>query len=458
MDVSRHGDNYRCFVETFGGIAFRTKIGEYKPEFFHGSVEKITGYCEQDFINGNPLWTAIVHPDDRNLLEKEAVYIDTDPSYFKEKSYRIIHKNGEIRWVKEILKATPDEKGRPCYLNGTIFDVTASKALELNNLKNENFLENVFSAIQDGICVIDRNLKIIKVNSAMELFYPEHFPLTGKSSSEIFYTGSESEFWCPAQKSLEDGAVHEKVFPYYKSNEPNGWIQIFSFPIRDHSGDITGVIEHIKDVTGKIEAETDLKRSVIRLRRMLDGGISAIAKLVEKRDPYTSGHQQRVTELAVAIAKIMGKNTETIDCIRTASTIHDIGKMYVPAEILGKPTKLNELEFNLIREHPFAAFDVLREIDFPWPVADIVLQHHERKDGSGYPKGLKGNEICQEAQIIAVADSIEAMTSHRPYRPAKGLDKSLKELTLESADKLDSNVIESCIKLFLEEGFSFTTH
>ncbi len=458
MNISRRSDNYRYFIETFGGIAFRTKIGKYKPDFFHGAVKKITGYNEEDFIKGTPAWNEIVHPDDIHLLQKESEVIEKKANYCKEKSYRIIHKNGSIRWVRETIKVTPDEKGQPCYLSGTIFDITELKAVEENYLENARFLENIFSAIQDGICVIDKDLKIVKVNRAMKEYYSHCAPILGKTCSEVYNQDCSSDSWCPAEKSLADGKIHNKIIPYFSDGDSKGWMQVFSFPMKNSSGKIEGVIEHVKDISKRMHAEASLKRSILKLRGMLDGGISAIAKLVEKRDPYTSGHQQRVTELAVAIAKAMGIKKDRIDCIRTSSIIHDIGKMYIPAEILGKPSKLNNLEFNLIREHPSAAYDVLKEIDFPWPVADIVLQHHERMDGSGYPHGLTGNDICQEAQIIAVADSIEAMTSHRPYRPAMDLEKSLKELAIEKEGVLNREIVETCSMLFLEKKFNFSIH
>jgi len=172
------------------------------------------------------------------------------------------------------------------------------------------------------------------------------------------------------------------------------------------------------------------------------------------RDPYTARHQERVTELACAIAREMGIPDGQIEGIHAAGLMHDIGKIAVPTEILTKPGKLNDLEFSLIRRHPQVAYDILKGIEFPWPIADIVLQHHERLNGSGYPNGLKGDEILLEARILTVADVVEAISSHRPYRPALGLDAALDEIKQGRGMLYDPDVVDTCLSVF-EEGFSF---
>ncbi|MBN1473490.1 MAG: HD domain-containing protein, partial [Syntrophaceae bacterium] len=174
---------------------------------------------------------------------------------------------------------------------------------------------------------------------------------------------------------------------------------------------------------------------------------------VETRDPYTSGHQRRVSDLARAIAKQMNLPVDQIDGIRMAASIHDLGKISIPAEILSMPRKLSKLEFELIKTHPQAGFDIIKDIDFPWPIADIILQHHERIDGSGYPQGLSGKDILVEARILAVADVVEAMASYRPYRPGLGLDKALEEIAQNKNILYDAKAVEACLKLFKEKGY-----
>jgi putative nucleotidyltransferase with HDIG domain len=191
------------------------------------------------------------------------------------------------------------------------------------------------------------------------------------------------------------------------------------------------------------------------LRKTLEDTIRVVGLTTEMRDPYTAKHQQQVTDLACAIAREMSIPEGRIEGIHAAGLMHDIGKISIPAEILTKPAKLTDLEVGLIKTHPQVAYDILKGIEFPWPVADIVLQHHERRDGSGYPNGLKGDEIMLEARILAVADVVEAMSSHRPYRPARGLDKALEEIK-ENAGKLyDPKIVDACLKLFANGIFKF---
>ena len=191
------------------------------------------------------------------------------------------------------------------------------------------------------------------------------------------------------------------------------------------------------------------------LEHLLEETVAALSSAVEKRDPYTAGHQRRVTQLACAIAKELHLSKKQISGIGMAAIIHDIGKLYVPAEILSKPSGLNEAELTLIKIHPQIGYDILKSIEFPWPIAEAILQHHERIDGSGYPQGLKGDEIILEARIIAVADVIEAMASHRPYRPALGINKAIEEVSQKRGLLYDPKIVDVCLKLFEKNLFTF---
>ena len=202
-------------------------------------------------------------------------------------------------------------------------------------------------------------------------------------------------------------------------------------------------------------ADDTLQSTIDLLERTVQGAIQTLAFLAETRDPYTAGHQRRVTELAEALAGTMGVNGERRHLIHAAGTLHDLGKTAVPTEILTKPGRLTPAEFELIRVHPRTGFEILAGIEFPWPVADVVLQHHERIDGSGYPGGLAGSEIRLEARILAVADVVEAMSSHRPYRPALGLDQALDEIADNRGTLYDADVSDACRDIFAA-GFSFS--
>jgi putative nucleotidyltransferase with HDIG domain len=197
------------------------------------------------------------------------------------------------------------------------------------------------------------------------------------------------------------------------------------------------------------------KEAFDKLQRTLDETVYALALTTEKRDPYTAGHQQRVAQLSCAIAKEIGMPEDQIEGTRVAGVLHDIGKISVPAEILSKPGRITEIEFSIIKTHAQVGYDILKTIEFPWPVAQIMLQHHERMDGSGYPAGLTGKDILQEARILNVADPVEAMTSHRPYRPALGVEKALEEISNKKGVSYDMEVVGACLKLFQEKMFKF---
>jgi PAS domain S-box-containing protein/putative nucleotidyltransferase with HDIG domain len=215
-----------------------------------------------------------------------------------------------------------------------------------------------------------------------------------------------------------------------------------------------GIIALETRAQGRKSAE-ELQRSYKKLRKIFEQTVNALASAVGKRDPYTTDHQRRVTILACTIAKEMGLSDEQINGLRLAGMLHDIGKLAVPSEILSKPTRLSEAEFTIIKTHPRVASDILRAIEFPWPIAEIVLQHHERIDGSGYPQGLSNNSILLEARILAIADVVEAISSHRPYRPAYSLEYTLEEISKNKGVIYDPEIVDICLRLFRDREFRF---
>ncbi|MCE5262780.1 MAG: HD domain-containing protein [Deltaproteobacteria bacterium] len=232
----------------------------------------------------------------------------------------------------------------------------------------------------------------------------------------------------------------------------------FSFncaPNIAEDGHVDGLVGIFKDVTDLRRSEVALKKSYEKLQLALSGTISVISLIVESRDPYTAGHQGRVAELASAIARELGLSEERVQMIHMAGLIHDIGKINVPAEILSRPGKLNALEFSLIKAHPETGYGILSKVDFPAPIAQIVYQHHEKMDGSGYPLMISGDQIILEARIITVADVVEAMAGHRPYRPALGIEKALEEIQLGRGIVYDAAVADACISLFKTNRFHF---
>jgi len=201
-------------------------------------------------------------------------------------------------------------------------------------------------------------------------------------------------------------------------------------------------------------AQYKVRQQLTQLQDNLGDTVQAMAAIVEMRDPYTSGHQLRVANLAVAIARQMQLPDDQVNAIHLAGILHDLGKIQIPSEILSKPGKISDAEFGLIKGHPQAGHDILKGINFPWPIARMVLQHHERMDGSGYPQGQKGDDILLEARILSVADVVEAIAAHRPYRPGLGIDAALAEITKQRGIYFDPAVVDACLALFRERNYS----
>jgi PAS domain S-box-containing protein/putative nucleotidyltransferase with HDIG domain len=313
----------------------------------------------------------------------------------------------------------------------------------------ENSMEGIFQSTPEGryitinpalarIFGYDVPQEMIDVTSDMgqQRVNPEdHLRLKGLYEKQDFVEGFETQVY------RKDG---EKV-----------WISMNTRVVRDPQGCILYYEGTVDDITARKLAEEQLKQSLEKLRRTLTQTASALASALEKRDPYTAGHQQRVALLACMIADEMGFSREQIEGIRVAGVLHDIGKIFVPSDILSKPGKLISFEMSLVQTHADVGYDILKEVEFPWPIAQIVLQHHEKLDGSGYPQGLKGEEILLEARIIAVADVMEAIASHRPYRPAHGIDVAIENIEDHRGTFYDADVVDACLKVFKDGRIKF---
>ena len=263
------------------------------------------------------------------------------------------------------------------------------------------------------------------------------------------------------KEALERGYRSSAAFPIMNEDKVIGTVNIYSSQ-RDFFGkeEVRFLEEAAGDIAIGIRSlrlERELKKTVEELEKTTEGIIFTVSKIVEARDPYTAGHQKKVAELARAIAREMKLPKDKVEGVYMAGMIHDIGKIYVPSEILSKPGRLNQIEFSLIKTHSQYGYNMLKDIDFPWPVALSILQHHERVDGSGYPQGLKGDEIILEAKILAVADVVEAISSHRPYRPSLGIDKALEEIEENRGKLYDPEVVDACLRVFRKRGFKFSS-
>lgn len=314
----------------------------------------------------------------------------------------------------------------------------------------ERWLSTILRSIGDGVVVTDQSDRVSFMNAVAE-------HLTGWTQSDILdkpvggflqIQGKPAPGEDPADVTVNESLLTTKdgaSIPIEQSISP----------IHGEKMDIFGHIYIFRDIRRRKKAEEELRESYARHQKALAGSIQAIGLTIEMRDPYTAGHQHRVSKLSQAIAGEMGLDNTRIEGVKMAGDIHDIGKIYVPAEILSKPGKLSEIEMSIIRTHSQVGYDILKNIEFPWPISQIVYQHHERQDGTGYPNKLKGDEILLEARIISVADVVEAMSSHRPYRPAPGIEKALAEIQRGRGVQYDSVVVDACFRLFQEKSFVF---
>ncbi len=317
-----------------------------------------------------------------------------------------------------------------------VSESSGEKAIE--RLKNEEFNLIILDVIMPDMDGMKTFEQIRKINPDVPVIM-----LSGKASTEkavyLMKMGAYDYITKPVEQAKEVSLRVERAI------EKNQLI------IQNR-----GLLERLKQANMELEADKKLLgEKSKRLQRALEGTVNSLASMVEMKDLYTADHQLRVASLACVIADEMGLPEEEIEAIRTAAVIHDIGKVSVPAEILSKPCKLSEEEMNLVRRHPGVAYNILKRIEFPWPVAEIVFQHHERIDGSGYPRGFLLKEICRGARILGVADVVEAMTSHRPYRAALGLDKALEEISWNKGILYDPEVVDACLRLFTKKRFKF---
>jgi PAS domain S-box-containing protein/putative nucleotidyltransferase with HDIG domain len=319
-------------------------------------------------------------------------------------------------------------------------------------VSSEDFVRALIRSACTGIYIIQKG-RFIYVNSLFQ-------EMTGYSERELVNSGALNLVHPEDRDMVRQNAIENlKAIEYPQSYEyrfvkKNG--EIMWVLERVTSTEYNGALATVgsfMDITERKLAEEELKTGLKQLRKAMEGSVQAMALMVESRDPYTAGHQKRVTQLACAIAAEMGLSENQIDGIRMAASTHDIGKIRIPADILSKPGKLEEIEAMIVKAHPQVGYDVLKEIDFPYPVAEAVLQHHERINGSGYPAGLKGNEIIIEAKILAVSDVVEAMASHRPYRPAIGIQEALQEISQNRGILYDPDVVDKCVQLFQDKGF-----
>lgn len=323
---------------------------------------------------------------------------------------------------------------------------------EYQLIKSEKKYRTLFEESRDAIYISAKQGEFIDFNpSTTGLFSYSEEEMLGMNTEDIFVNADEYRKF--HEEIERKGSVRDFEAKLYKRNGSKMDCLITATVRRSKDSGVIGYQGIIRDISELVSSQQKLQKTLEKLRKALGGTIQAMALTVETRDPYTAGHQRRVSNLACAIAREMGLPKNQIQGIHFAGIIHDIGKISVPGEILSKPGKISENEFGIIKEHPRAGHNILKTVDFPWPIAQIVLQHHEKMDGSGYPDGISGENILIESRILSVADVIEAMSSHRPYRPTLGVDMALREIQQNRNVLFDPQVVDACLKLFNERGY-----
>ena len=340
-------------------------------------------------------------------------------------------------------------------------EITERKRVEEELRESEERYRLLANNMRDQVWITDLNLKPIYISPSVAKSRGYTFeeiaqlPLEKHLTATSFQTAM-AFFGIEMPKALADPRYflkHSLELEFYRKDGTTLWVETAFSLIRDENGKSLSLLGVGRDITERRHAEEELQNTLNSLRKAVSTTIQVLVAAIEARDPYTAGHQNRVADLACAIATEMGLPPEMIEGIHMAGCIHDIGKLSLPAEILSKPTKLSALEFALIKEHSQSGYEILKDVESPWPLAEMIYQHHERMDGSGYPRKLQGNVIIIEARILAVADVVEAMASNRPYRPSLGIDPALAEIEKNGGTIYDEAVVVACIRLFRGKNF-----
>jgi PAS domain S-box-containing protein/putative nucleotidyltransferase with HDIG domain len=421
--------------------------------FYGTTAEQEGGYLmpREEYVQ------RFVHPDDLQLIRQivEQNITKTDSESLPNFEHRIIRRDGEVRHIQVRVCVVKDDSGRVAKRYGANQDITERKNIEVALAESEERYRTAMECSNDGIAIGKGGLNVYVNRKLLEMFgFEKPEEVLGKPAS-IIARPEDRKLLMEMNRKRQKGEYVPDKYEFRGLHKDGRALfievsaAIFMYRGEPHS------LAFLRDITSRKKVEEELVETTEKLRKSLAGTLQAMAHTVEIRDPDTAGHEKRVSALARSIAQEMGLSDGVVNSIRMAGAIHDIGKMSVPAEILSKPTKLSEIEMGLIKIHSQAGYDILTDSQLPYPVAEIVLQHHERLDGSGYPQGLRGDAILLEAQIIAVADTVEAMASHRPYRPALGIDTALEQIAKDKGILYNADVVKACLHLFKEKGFTF---
>ncbi len=423
--------------------------------FANSTLCDMIGYGIDELYSLTAQQTAeLIHPEDIERIQGVYRQRLNGQTGDQPTEARIIRKDGEVRWL-QIFASRIGHNGLQA-LQVSCIDVTDRKLAGEALRESERKYRVLFETSPDGIVTSDLKGRVLEANKAFQ----EMLGYRLDELQERTYRQITPDKWRHEETRhfKANGAKGSGTFEkeYLRKNGTIFPVALTGWVIKDQEGRPEKLGMFVRNITERKKAEQDLMQSYKKLSRLTEEIVEVLASAVEMRDPYTAGHQRRVAVLACTIAERMKISRNKIQGLRMAALIHDIGKIYVPPEILNRPGKLTDTEFSLIKIHSQTGYDLLKSIEFPWPVAEIVRQHHERLDGSGFPQGLKDKQILLQAKILAVADVVEAMSSHRPYRPAHGIQDTLDELIQKRGIQYDPRAVDVCLALYQEEGFSLS--
>lgn len=416
------------------------------------SIEKVLGYERQEFIGHSVAeMRRFLAPESLHLVLKNTRRVLGGERFTA--SYEFVAKDGTARYG-EVSSSPLTRNGQIVGLISVARDITERTQAEERLRQSEARYRELYDFLPIPVYELDLEGRVVSGNQALFRTFgsSERILANGYAYKNAIASKSRDR----AENNLQDllkGERIEETEHLFRRPDGSTFPGIAVTSIVEKDGRPVGFRGAIVDITERRRAEEKLRQTLESLHRAVVATVQVIAAAVEVRDPYTSGHQLRVAHLATSIALEMGLTRDRIEAIRMAGSIHDIGKLSVPAELLSKPTALTEIEYSLIREHSRKGYEILKDVPSPWPLAEIVYQHHERLDGSGYPRGLKGGDILLEARIIGAADTVEAMASHRPYRPGLGIKAALNEIESRQGDLYDPRVVQACLDLFRVKGY-----
>jgi len=453
MDKDRQEGDFLKEIKSLDSKEFFQALFEYAPDpyyitdlegnFIDGNkaAQRITGYQKEELVGKNFFQLNIL--PSHEILKAQQTLAETQQGISTGPDEFTLNRKDHKKIAVEIFTYPLKIKDKHLIL-AIARDITKRNKIVESLRKSE---ERFRVALKNSPITVWSQNKDLRYNWIYpnSIFKPED--VLGRKDEDLFPVDEARVLTEIKQQALNSGMGSIGEVRMTIKGIPLSY-QLVTEPLRDAQGNIIGITCATIDIS-------ELRQSQEKIQKTIDATIETVSKIAETRDPYTSGHQQRVCQLSILIAREMHLSQEQVEAIRIAALIHDIGKMAIPSEILTKPGKLSEIEFDLIKEHPKTGYEILKDIDFPYPIAQIVRQHHERMNGSGYPQGLKGENILLEAKVIGVADVIEAMSSHRPYRASLGIEAALEEITKNKGILYDSEVVDICIKLFQEKGFKF---